>query len=68
MLDSFLNWDGELKNMDEILKIFSLMKEAWEMVSHHTYLNILLQTHSPEILVKFIDAGSYKFLNNSLTN
>lgn len=38
------------------------------MVSHHTYLNILLQSHSPEILVKFIDAGSYKFLNNSLTN
>ena len=34
------------------------MKEAWKMVSHHTYLNILLQTHSPEILVKFIDAGS----------
>nr|XP_055186024.1 serine/threonine-protein phosphatase 1 regulatory subunit 10 [Nyctereutes procyonoides]XP_055186025.1 serine/threonine-protein phosphatase 1 regulatory subunit 10 [Nyctereutes procyonoides]XP_055186026.1 serine/threonine-protein phosphatase 1 regulatory subunit 10 [Nyctereutes procyonoides] len=66
-LDSFLNRDGEVKSVDGISKIFSLMKEARKMVSRCTYLNILLQTQSPEILVKFIDVGGYKLLNNWLT-
>ncbi|KAB1261435.1 Serine/threonine-protein phosphatase 1 regulatory subunit 10 [Camelus dromedarius] len=66
-LDSFLNRDGEVKSVDGISKIFSLMKEARKMVSRCTYLNILLQTRSPEILVKFIDVGGYKLLNNWLT-
>ncbi|XP_059972778.1 serine/threonine-protein phosphatase 1 regulatory subunit 10-like [Mesoplodon densirostris] len=66
-LDSFLNRDGEVKSVDGISKIFSLMKEARKMVSRCTYLNILLQTRSPEILVKFIDGGGYKLLNNWLT-
>lgn len=66
-LDSFLNRDGEVKSVDGIAKIFSLMKEARKMVSRCTYLNILLQTRSPEILVKFIDVGGYKLLNNWLT-
>uniref|UniRef100_A0A452V0R8 Serine/threonine-protein phosphatase 1 regulatory subunit 10 n=1 Tax=Ursus maritimus TaxID=29073 RepID=A0A452V0R8_URSMA len=66
-LDSFLNRDGEVRSVDGISKIFSLMKEARKMVSRCTYLNILLQTQSPEILVKFIDVGGYKLLNNWLT-
>uniref|UniRef100_A0A287DAB6 Serine/threonine-protein phosphatase 1 regulatory subunit 10 n=1 Tax=Ictidomys tridecemlineatus TaxID=43179 RepID=A0A287DAB6_ICTTR len=66
-LDSFLNRDGEVKSVDGISKIFSLMKEARKMVSRCTYLNILLQTRSSEILVKFIDVGGYKLLNNWLT-
>lgn len=66
-LDSFLNRDGEVKSADGISKIFSLMKEARKMVSRCTYLNILLQTRSSEILIKFIDVGGYKLLNNWLT-
>ncbi|XP_010846501.1 PREDICTED: serine/threonine-protein phosphatase 1 regulatory subunit 10 [Bison bison bison] len=66
-LDSFLNRDGEVKSVDGISKIFSLMKEARKMVSRCTYLNILLQTRSPEVLIKFIDVGGYKLLNNWLT-
>uniref|UniRef100_A0A8D2D3I4 Serine/threonine-protein phosphatase 1 regulatory subunit 10 n=1 Tax=Sciurus vulgaris TaxID=55149 RepID=A0A8D2D3I4_SCIVU len=66
-LDSFLNRDGEVKSVDGISKIFSLMKEARKIVSRCTYLNILLQTRSSEILVKFIDVGGYKLLNNWLT-
>ncbi|XP_059558134.1 serine/threonine-protein phosphatase 1 regulatory subunit 10 isoform X4 [Myotis daubentonii] len=66
-LDSFLNRDGEVKSADGISKIFSLMKEARKLVSRCTYLNILLQTQSSEILVKFIDVGGYKLLNNWLT-
>ncbi|EHB16027.1 Serine/threonine-protein phosphatase 1 regulatory subunit 10 [Heterocephalus glaber] len=66
-LDSFLNRDGEVKSVDGISKIFSLMKEARKMVSRCTYLNILLQTRSSEILIKFIDVGGYKLLNNWLT-
>lgn len=37
------------------------------MVSRCTYLNIILQTRAPEVLVKFIDVGGYKLLNNWLT-
>ncbi|XP_075411419.1 serine/threonine-protein phosphatase 1 regulatory subunit 10 [Tenrec ecaudatus] len=66
-LDSFLNRDGEVKSVDGISKIFSLMKEARKMVSRCTYLNILLQTRAPAILVTFIDVGGYKLLNNWLT-
>lgn len=66
-LDSFLTRDGEVKSVDGIAKIFSLMKEARKMVSRCTYLNIILQTRAPEVLVKFIDVGGYKLLNNWLT-
>uniref|UniRef100_A0A8C6HBA5 Serine/threonine-protein phosphatase 1 regulatory subunit 10 n=1 Tax=Mus spicilegus TaxID=10103 RepID=A0A8C6HBA5_MUSSI len=66
-LDSFLTRDGEVKSVDGISKIFSLMKEARKMVSRCTYLNIILQTRAPEVLVKFIDVGGYKLLNNWLT-
>ncbi|GAB1301017.1 Serine/threonine-protein phosphatase 1 regulatory subunit 10 [Apodemus speciosus] len=66
-LDSFLTRDGEVRSVDGISKIFSLMKEARKMVSRCTYLNILLQTRAPEVLVKFIDVGGYKLLNNWLT-
>lgn len=37
------------------------------MVSRCTYLNIILQTRAPEVLVKFIDVGGYKLLNSWLT-
>nr|7LQT_A Chain A, Serine/threonine-protein phosphatase 1 regulatory subunit 10,Myc proto-oncogene protein fusion [Rattus norvegicus] len=66
-LDSFLTRDGEVKSVDGIAKIFSLMKEARKMVSRCTYLNIILQTRAPEVLVKFIDVGGYKLLNSWLT-
>ncbi|XP_045148721.1 serine/threonine-protein phosphatase 1 regulatory subunit 10 isoform X1 [Echinops telfairi] len=66
-LDSFLNRDGEVRSVDGVSKIFSLMKEARKMVSRCTYLNILLQTRTPAILVTFIDVGGYKLLNNWLT-
>ncbi|KAL6051896.1 hypothetical protein STEG23_000260 [Scotinomys teguina] len=66
-LDSFLTRDGEVKSVDGISKIFSLMKEARKMVSRCTYLNIILQTRAPEVLVKFIDVGGYKLLNSWLT-
>ncbi|MEJ1271100.1 hypothetical protein NN561_001933 [Cricetulus griseus] len=66
-LDSFLTRDGEVKSVDGIAKIFSLMKEARKMVSRCTYLNIILQTRAPDVLVKFIDVGGYKLLNNWLT-
>ncbi|EGV96877.1 Serine/threonine-protein phosphatase 1 regulatory subunit 10 [Cricetulus griseus] len=66
-LDSFLTRDGEVKSVDGIAKIFSLMKEARKMVNRCTYLNIILQTQAPEVLVKFIDVGGYKLLNNWLT-
>ncbi|XP_016286426.1 serine/threonine-protein phosphatase 1 regulatory subunit 10 isoform X2 [Monodelphis domestica] len=66
-LDSFLGRDGEVKSAEGIAKIFSLMKEARKMVSRCTYLNILLQTRSPDVLAKFIRVGGYKLLNNWLT-
>ncbi|XP_014748247.1 PREDICTED: LOW QUALITY PROTEIN: serine/threonine-protein phosphatase 1 regulatory subunit 10 [Sturnus vulgaris] len=48
-LDCFLGRDGEVKTMDGISKIFSLMKDSQKMVSRCIYLNILLQTraHDP---------------------
>uniref|UniRef100_A0A8D2AYD3 Transcription elongation factor TFIIS/CRSP70 N-terminal sub-type domain-containing protein n=1 Tax=Sciurus vulgaris TaxID=55149 RepID=A0A8D2AYD3_SCIVU len=63
-LDSFLNRDGEVKSVDGIPRSSG---ESHGEVSRCTYLNILLQTRSSEILVKFIDVGGYKLLNNWLT-
>ncbi|NXB07721.1 PP1RA phosphatase, partial [Cnemophilus loriae] len=66
-LDCFLGRDGEVKTMDGISKIFSLMKDSQKMVSRCIYLNILLQTRAQDILAKFIRIGGYKLLNTWLT-
>ncbi|KAI1229559.1 hypothetical protein IHE44_0012735, partial [Lamprotornis superbus] len=66
-LDCFLGRDGEVKTMDGISKIFSLMKDSQKMVSRCIYLNILLQTRAHDILAKFIRIGGYKLLNTWLT-
>uniref|UniRef100_A0A8C3MKE7 Serine/threonine-protein phosphatase 1 regulatory subunit 10 n=1 Tax=Geospiza parvula TaxID=87175 RepID=A0A8C3MKE7_GEOPR len=66
-LDCFLGRDGEVKTMDGISKIFSLMKDSQKMVSRCIYLNILLQTRAQDILNKFIRIGGYKLLNTWLT-
>ncbi|MEE6515827.1 hypothetical protein FKM82_024904 [Ascaphus truei] len=66
-LDCFLGRDGEVKAMEGMAKIFNLMKESRKLVSRCIYLNIVLQTHSPDTLSKFIRVGGYKLLNNWLT-
>uniref|UniRef100_A0A8C5QLP8 Serine/threonine-protein phosphatase 1 regulatory subunit 10 n=1 Tax=Leptobrachium leishanense TaxID=445787 RepID=A0A8C5QLP8_9ANUR len=66
-LDCFLGQNGEVKAIDGMAKIFSLMKETRKMVSRCVYLNVVLQTISPEVLSKFIRVGGYKLLNNWLT-
>ncbi|NXH52933.1 PP1RA phosphatase, partial [Rhabdornis inornatus] len=53
-LDCFLGRDGEVKTMDGISKIFSLMKDSQKMVSRCIYLNILLQTRAQDILAKWL--------------
>ncbi|XP_075042722.1 serine/threonine-protein phosphatase 1 regulatory subunit 10 [Mixophyes fleayi] len=66
-LECFLGQDGEVKALNGMTKIFNLMKESRKMVSWCIYLNIVLQTHSPEVLAKFIRVGGYKLLNSWLT-
>ncbi|KAM4611196.1 serine/threonine-protein phosphatase 1 regulatory subunit 10 isoform 1-T2 [Discoglossus pictus] len=66
-LDCFLGRDGEVKALEGMTKIVNLMKESRKMVSRCIYLNIVLQTHAPEVLAKFIRVGGYKLLNNWLT-
>ncbi|NWR41943.1 PP1RA phosphatase, partial [Regulus satrapa] len=53
-LDCFLGRDGEVKTMDGISKIFSLMKDSQKLVSRCIYLNILLQTRAQDILAKWL--------------
>eukprot|EP00079_Xenopus_tropicalis_P012492 XP_002939507.1 PREDICTED: serine/threonine-protein phosphatase 1 regulatory subunit 10 isoform X1 [Xenopus tropicalis] len=66
-LDNILGQSGEVKAIEGMAKIFHLMKESQKMVSRCIYLNIVLQTHSPDILSKFIRVGGYKLLNSWLT-
>ncbi|XP_063794076.1 serine/threonine-protein phosphatase 1 regulatory subunit 10 [Pseudophryne corroboree] len=66
-LECFLGQDGEVKALNGMAKIFNLMKESRKMVSWCIYLNIVLQTNSPEVLAKFIRVGGYKLLNSWLT-
>ncbi|KAM5146321.1 serine/threonine-protein phosphatase 1 regulatory subunit 10 isoform 2-T2 [Mantella aurantiaca] len=66
-LDCLLGQEGEVKATDGIVKIYNLMKESQKMVSRCIYLNIILQTSSPELLSKFIRVGGYKLLNVWLT-
>ncbi|XP_041430159.1 serine/threonine-protein phosphatase 1 regulatory subunit 10 isoform X2 [Xenopus laevis] len=66
-LDNILGQGGEVKALEGMAKIFNLMKQSQKMVNRCIYLNIVLQTHSPDILSKFIRVGGYKLLNNWLT-
>lgn len=52
-----LLWEGEALcgcSVPNLPLSYSLMKEARKMVSRCTYLNILLQTQSSEVLVKWV--------------
>eukprot|EP00062_Callorhinchus_milii_P027446 gi/632990755/ref/XP_007884313.1/ PREDICTED: serine/threonine-protein phosphatase 1 regulatory subunit 10-like [Callorhinchus milii] len=65
-LDCFLGKDGEIKSEEDVIRIYSLMKESRKLVSRCTYLNIILQTRSEDILNRFIAVGGYKLLNSWL--
>lgn len=62
-----LGKDGELRSLEGVAKVFSLMKASHKMVSRCMYLNILLQTKSHDVLNRFIRVGGYKLLNSWLT-
>ncbi|KAJ3609829.1 hypothetical protein NHX12_024339 [Muraenolepis orangiensis] len=66
-VESLLGKDGELRSLEGVPKVFSLMKASTKMVSRCMYLNILLQTKSHDILNRFIRVGGYKLLNAWLT-
>ncbi|CAI9621575.1 unnamed protein product [Staurois parvus] len=66
-LDCLLGQKGEVKAVNGVTKIYNLMKESQKMVSRCIYLNIICQTHAPELLSKFIRVGGYKLLNVWLT-
>ncbi|KAK2864641.1 hypothetical protein Q7C36_003795 [Tachysurus vachellii] len=66
-VESLLGKDGELRSLEGVAKVFSLMKASHKMVSRCMYLNILLQTKSHDILNRFIRVGGYKLLNAWLT-
>ncbi|TRY66675.1 hypothetical protein DNTS_008005 [Danionella cerebrum] len=66
-VESLLGKDGELRSLEGVAKVFSLMKASHKMVSRCMYLNILLQTKSHDVLNRFIRVGGYKLLNSWLT-
>uniref|UniRef100_A0A668A460 Serine/threonine-protein phosphatase 1 regulatory subunit 10 n=1 Tax=Myripristis murdjan TaxID=586833 RepID=A0A668A460_9TELE len=66
-VETLLGKDGELRSLEGVPKVFSLMKASTKMVSRCMYLNILLQTKSHDILNRFIRVGGYKLLNSWLT-
>uniref|UniRef100_A0AAY5KMM4 Serine/threonine-protein phosphatase 1 regulatory subunit 10 n=1 Tax=Esox lucius TaxID=8010 RepID=A0AAY5KMM4_ESOLU len=66
-VENLLGKDGELRSLEGVPKVFSLMKASNKMVSRCMYLNILLQTKSHDILNRFIRVGGYKLLNAWLT-
>ncbi|KAM9434201.1 serine/threonine-protein phosphatase 1 regulatory subunit 10 [Clarias gariepinus] len=66
-VEPLLGKDGELRSLEGVAKVFSLMKASHKMVSRCMYLNILLQTKSHDILNRFIRVGGYKLLNSWLT-
>ncbi|XP_076864616.1 serine/threonine-protein phosphatase 1 regulatory subunit 10 [Brachyhypopomus gauderio] len=66
-VESLLGKDGELRSLEGVAKVFSLMKASHKMVSRCMYLNILMQTKSHDILNRFIRVGGYKLLNSWLT-
>uniref|UniRef100_A0A669F2E6 Serine/threonine-protein phosphatase 1 regulatory subunit 10 n=1 Tax=Oreochromis niloticus TaxID=8128 RepID=A0A669F2E6_ORENI len=66
-VETLLGKDGELRSLEGVPKVFSLMKASTKMVSRCMYLNILLQTKSHDVLNRFIRVGGYKLLNAWLT-
>ncbi|XP_041664641.1 serine/threonine-protein phosphatase 1 regulatory subunit 10 [Cheilinus undulatus] len=66
-VEALLGKDGELRSLEGVPKVFSLMKASTKMVSRCMYLNILLQTKSHDILNRFIRVGGYRLLNAWLT-
>uniref|UniRef100_A0A1A8GP61 Serine/threonine-protein phosphatase 1 regulatory subunit 10 n=1 Tax=Nothobranchius korthausae TaxID=1143690 RepID=A0A1A8GP61_9TELE len=66
-LEALLGKDGELRSLEGVPKVFSLMKASSKMVSRCMYLNVLLQTKSHDVLNRFIRVGGYKLLNSWLT-
>uniref|UniRef100_A0A3Q4N3D7 Protein phosphatase 1, regulatory subunit 10 n=1 Tax=Neolamprologus brichardi TaxID=32507 RepID=A0A3Q4N3D7_NEOBR len=62
-VEALLGKDGELRSLEGVPKVFSLMKASTKMVSRCMYLNILLQTKSHDVLNRFIRVGGYKLLN-----
>uniref|UniRef100_A0A8C9WVT3 Serine/threonine-protein phosphatase 1 regulatory subunit 10 n=1 Tax=Sander lucioperca TaxID=283035 RepID=A0A8C9WVT3_SANLU len=66
-VEALLGKDGELRSLEGVPKVFSLMKASTKMVSRCMYLSILLQTKSHDILNRFIRVGGYRMLNSWLT-
>ncbi|KAF7654608.1 hypothetical protein LDENG_00067190 [Lucifuga dentata] len=66
-VEILLGKDGELRSLEGVPKVFSLMKASAKMVSRCMYLNILLQTKSHDILNRYIQVGGYRLLNSWLT-
>ncbi|XP_036411420.1 serine/threonine-protein phosphatase 1 regulatory subunit 10 [Megalops cyprinoides] len=66
-VENLLGKDGELRSLEGVARVFSLMKASHKMVSRCMYLNILLHTRSHDILNRFIRVGGYKLLNAWLT-
>ncbi|XP_072303421.1 serine/threonine-protein phosphatase 1 regulatory subunit 10 [Eucyclogobius newberryi] len=66
-VENLLGKDGELRSLEGVLQVYSLMKASTKMVSRCMYLNILMQTKSHDILNRFIRVGGYKLLNSWLT-
>ncbi|XP_078475213.1 serine/threonine-protein phosphatase 1 regulatory subunit 10 [Lampetra planeri] len=65
-LDCFLGKGGDIKGVEDAARIYTLMKDAKKLVSRCTYLNIILQTKTPDVLSRFIGMGGYKLLNSWL--
>ncbi|XP_068455248.1 serine/threonine-protein phosphatase 1 regulatory subunit 10 [Clinocottus analis] len=66
-VEALLGKDGELRSLEGVPKVFSLMKASTKMVSRCMYLSILLQTKSHDVLNRFIRVGGYRMLNSWLT-
>uniref|UniRef100_A0A8C2WMU7 Serine/threonine-protein phosphatase 1 regulatory subunit 10 n=1 Tax=Cyclopterus lumpus TaxID=8103 RepID=A0A8C2WMU7_CYCLU len=66
-VEALLGKDGELRSLEGVPKVFSLMKASTKMVSRCMYLSILLQTKSHDVLNRFIRVGGYRMLNAWLT-
>ncbi|KAJ8367668.1 hypothetical protein AAFF_G00313680 [Aldrovandia affinis] len=66
-VETLLGKEGELRSLEGVARVFSLMKASHKMVSRCMYLNILLHTKSHDILNRFIRVGGYKLLNAWLT-
>ncbi|XP_038135662.1 serine/threonine-protein phosphatase 1 regulatory subunit 10-like [Cyprinodon tularosa] len=67
-MESLLGKDGELRSLEEVPQMFSLMKASTTMASMSVCLNVLLQTQSNDILQRFIKVGGFQLLSSWLTH